>query len=308
MEPKRTRLRLGLVGQSVLALAAACNAPFFAKPACPLPDEGLCDFVREIEGILEAADGQALMRRTEAGCNLRDFRQPGMEEDGAIPDAAGVFGGLFFAESNCMPIEGYVQAWSESGAKVVRYVIYPRLEESRRDGPALLIRTDDPEFDRLLFLERSGSEWRIIAAPGVRKSVETTLSNRIGWSDSQIEWNGMLADPEEWVIVPGSLTHRSLEGCRLTVSDHPISESTDPPVKTETWGDLGYLAYEGSAVEGRARVRYYTLVRASGEALSPLGYLRVEGDDLPACAAQAERLLSTLDPDYFPEFLRFLPP
>ena len=145
------------------AVLAACN--LLGGPSCPVDDERICDFVEELEPLIESLDSDAIWERAALECCKGDFAWP--DEEVVDPEAPCIRSGAYRGESTCLTDEEFWNSMVRQAPLSVDYLV--RTHNTFSDltidmsNTAILVSTGDPEWFLVFFVETVFGEWRVTA-------------------------------------------------------------------------------------------------------------------------------------------------
>ena len=148
----------------------ACNGT--AESPCPIDDVSFCEFVEEIEPILEGLDSDAVFDRTALECCKGDFAWP--DETGFDPDAPCVRSGAFRGEGSCLTKEEFRDFLVRHAPLSVDHLVHTSdvFSELRIEmgDTAILMSTADPDWYLVVFVSEDAGEQSITGILQVNRS------------------------------------------------------------------------------------------------------------------------------------------
>jgi hypothetical protein len=154
--------------------------PSAAALPCPIDDESFCDFVYELQPIVEDSDIEGILARTrQYDCATSGGFHPGWNpEFECSEDSYCVQSGVFEGEGGCTPLSSVRSTWNSNAHRplILRGIVYPLIPGldqygiDELSGPAILVRTDEPEWDWILFCKPADGKWSISAILRQRRS------------------------------------------------------------------------------------------------------------------------------------------
>ncbi|MFV2045029.1 MAG: hypothetical protein ACC700_17555 [Anaerolineales bacterium] len=158
-------------------LLGACD--LVRESSCPIDDRSFCEFVEEIEPLVEDLDSNAVLDRTALKCCKGDFAWP--DEAGYDPQAECIRSGVFLGEGSCLTKEQFRRFLVRQAPLSVDYLVYTAdvFSELRIDmaETAILVSTGDPEWFLVIFALEDSGEWRITAMLHIRRAALSRFPN-----------------------------------------------------------------------------------------------------------------------------------
>ena len=168
------RLALGLLTVALSAFSAGCRVS--DASLCPVEDESLCEFVRELEPLVTSLNTSAILDRTAMVCCKGDHAWPDeAASPGFDPTQPCVRAGVYLGEGACLTAEQFTAELVRLGPLSIDHLVYtaesfPGLHVEMAEA-AILVSTGDPEWFLTLFTQEDTGRWQITAVIRVRRAV-----------------------------------------------------------------------------------------------------------------------------------------